>query len=329
MPPDDVDQLRRVVVDLREQGGNADRTVRCRIGGETRRLRVVAETTDDAAGPAALHAVVQDVTVEERARRELAAVRDRIEDQERSLAQRSQLTLELQRIILPPLDDAQPLPGLDVAVRYQPATAVDRVGGDWYQAKRLSGGKVLLAIGDVAGHGLPAAATMAKLRHALTGLAVTSSNPARLLGWLNTVLWERRPAGYSTALVACYDPVRRVLTWAQAGHPSPLLARDGRTVPLRRPEGLLLGAIATPRFTNARVTLRPGDVLLFFTDGLVERPGTDFTEATGALARTLETLLRSAPTTRLGEILTGLAIDNPDDDVCILAAQLTDVPAPD
>ena len=110
-----------------------------------------------------------------------------------------------------------------VGIRYLPAEQASRVGGDWYHAAPTEDGGVLLAIGDVAGHGLPAAAVMAQLRHALAALTITATTePAELLTHLNRLLLSGgNTASTATALVAHYDPATSTLRWAQAGHPLP------------------------------------------------------------------------------------------------------------
>ena len=95
-----------------------------------------------------------------------------------ALLQERHVTLELQRAILPLHEAPFDLPGLRAVVRYLPASADSRVGGDWYITAEMPGGSVLLAIGDVAGHGLDAAAGMARLRGALAGLAITGAPPS-------------------------------------------------------------------------------------------------------------------------------------------------------
>src|ERR1700746_2914049 len=95
------------------------------------------------------------------------------------LAEERHVALELQRAILPLHDEAFDLPGLRTMVRYLPASKAGRVGGDWYITADMPGGHVLIAIGDVAGHGLAAAAGMARLRGALAGLGRTRAAPTR------------------------------------------------------------------------------------------------------------------------------------------------------
>ncbi|MBO0770040.1 MAG: SpoIIE family protein phosphatase, partial [Actinobacteria bacterium] len=105
-----------------------------------------------------------------------------------ALAAERHVTVELQRAILPLHDEPFDLPGLRAMVRYMPASRDARVGGDWYTTAGLPDGQVLVAIGDVAGHGLAAAAGMARLRGALAGLAITGAPPHRLVGWLNDLV---------------------------------------------------------------------------------------------------------------------------------------------
>src|SRR5882724_995328 len=104
------------------------------------------------------------------------------------LAEQRHVTVELQHAILPLHDEPFDLPGLRAAVRYLPAAHDSRVGGDWYITADLPSGLVLIAIGDVAGHGLAAAAGMARLRGALAGLAITGAPPQQLVGWLNDLV---------------------------------------------------------------------------------------------------------------------------------------------
>ena len=109
---------------------------------------------------------------------------------EAELVQQRHVTVELQHAILPLHDEPFDLPGLRAVVRYLPASSASRVGGDWYITAEMPGGSVLLAIGDVAGHGLDAAAGMARLRGALAGLAITGASPERLVGEGGPSLWR-------------------------------------------------------------------------------------------------------------------------------------------
>jgi len=156
-------------------------------------------------------------------------------------------------------------------VRYRPAETDHLVGGDWYDAVVLPTEQVLLAVGDVAGHGIDAATDMVALRNALRGLAATGAGPAQLLSWLNTVAHHLTDHVTATAVCGIYDPSSQTLRWARAGHPPPLLIRDGRATALPLPTGMLLGATGEAHYGEQELTLHPGDTLMMYTDGLIER----------------------------------------------------------
>ncbi len=180
------------------------------------------------------------------------------------------IVLELQRAILPLHDEPFDLPGLRTVVRYLPASPEGRVGGDWYITAEMPDGSVLLAIGDVAGHGLAAAAGMARLRGALAGLAITGAQPDRLVGWLNDLVRHVSPDHTASVIAGYFDPAALTYRWAQAGHPPPVLVRGAWALPLDPPRGILLGAARQP-YELTVTSLYPGDLLLMYSDGLLER----------------------------------------------------------
>ncbi|GIF15494.1 PP2C family protein-serine/threonine phosphatase [Actinoplanes teichomyceticus] len=308
--------------------GDKDRievTERVRIGGRIRRLRTVADTVRDADGrPVRLFGVVQDVTGQQVSAQRLAEVEHELDRQRRAATAEHDLALRLQEIILPIPDEPIVLPGLRAAVRYLPAGQETMVGGDWYHAGALRDGSVLLAVGDVAGHGTQAASNMAQLRHALRALTVVDSDPATLLRHLNRLTCElerQTPELAVTAVIARFDPYRRELVWAQAGHPPPLLCRNGRTAPLVRPAGPMLGVVEDARYAAAVTDLLPGDVLLLYTDGLVEHRGQSLDAGLDAVIATVDEAVRAAPQQPLPELVGRLRRANPDDDTCILAVR--------
>ena len=211
-------------------------------------------------------------------------------------------------------------------VRYLPASAGSRVGGDWYITAELPSGQVLLAIGDVAGHGLPAAAGMARLRGALAGLSITGAPPEQLVGWLNELVRHVAPEHTASVVAGYFDPASRMLTWAQAGHPPPVLVRAGSARALPQPDGVLLGA-GQLRYAAATVQLQPGDLLLLYSDGLVERRRSSIDEG-------LAVLLAAAagatdPEQVVAAALEALESVSSDDDTCLVALQVSPtVPAP-
>jgi serine phosphatase RsbU (regulator of sigma subunit) len=235
------------------------------------------------------------------------------------LAQERLVTLELQRAILPLHDKPFDLPGMRAAMRYLPASRDSRVGGDWYITAEMPSGQVLIAIGDVGGHGLPAAAGMARLRGALAGLAITGSPPERLLGWLNDLVHHVAPEHTASVVAGYFDPGRRVLTWAQAGHPPPVLVRGPDATPLHPPHGVLLGA-ARERYRAAKIPLAPDDLLLLYSDGLIERRDR-------ALDVGLDTLCLAVrgihdPEDAIAAALHALETTDPEDDTCLVALRV-------
>ncbi|MFB7668525.1 SpoIIE family protein phosphatase [Kitasatospora sp. NPDC056138] len=281
--PQDEQTVRRLVRSVLEQHRESSAVFRLvRPGGPTRYTRVVAEPvtgtgtgadsdSDSGGRLIAVRGVYQDVSTQHWTEIALAATRERLADSEQQAAERHRLALRLQQAILPseppPLDAA----GLRAAVRYRPAAQEERVGGDWYDVALLPDGAVLLAVGDMAGHGVEAATGMVALRNALRGLAVTGAGPARLLGWLNSAAAGLTDPNTATAVCARYEPARRELCWARAGHLPPILVREGRGRLLPMPNGILLGAGPEAQYEEFTLRLDPGDILLLCTDGLVER----------------------------------------------------------
>src|ERR1700729_3816346 len=236
-----------------------------------------------------------------------------------ALLQERHVTLELQRAILPLHEAPFDLPGLRAVVRYLPASADSRVGGDWYITAEMPPGDVLLAIGDVAGHGLDAAAGMARLRGALAGLAITGAPPERLVGWLNDLVRHVAPEHTASVAAGYFDPATRVLSWAQAGHPPPVLVRGALAWPLDPPDGILLGA-GEAGYASGFVRLRRGDLLLLYSDGLVERRDRSLNDGLATLAAAAPGV--SGPGQVITAVLRALGTTDPEDDTCLVALQV-------
>jgi serine phosphatase RsbU (regulator of sigma subunit) len=233
-----------------------------------------------------------------------------------ALAHERHVTLELQRAILPLHDQPFDLPGLRAVVRYLPASRDSLVGGDWYITAELPDGQVLLALGDVAGHGLAAAAGMARLRGALAGLAITGAPPRQLVGWLNDLVHHVGSEHTASVVAGYFDPGQRVLTWSQAGHPPPVLIRGGRATPLEAPPGILLGA-GHSGYGTASVALHEGDLLLLYSDGLVERRDRPLDEGVAALTRAAAGV--ADPEDVIAAVLEALGSTDTEDDTCLVA----------
>lgn len=172
----------------------------------------------------------------------------------------------LQASLLPP-----ELPVADwfqLAARYAPATAGMHVGGDWYDAQLVSTDELAISVGDIAGHGVEAAARMGEVRSAMTAFRLMSKAPDDLIAMVHRLC---EPKGiFATALCARLTP-RGTLRWASAGHPPPVLARPGEAELLIGRPSPPLGVSADVDIALERRRIAAGDTVVVYTDGLVER----------------------------------------------------------
>ena len=184
-----------------------------------------------------------------------------------ALEREHRLALALQRSLLPA--DLPDVTGVSVAARYYPAR--DEVGGDWYDVIDLHRGLIGIAIGDVVGHGARAAALMGQLRTAVRAYAIEGLNPGPVLERVNRLLQTIRERGMATAAYAVFDSETANLCIACAGHPPPLIVpREGEATFLEVDPGPPLGVVRLPQFVETTVTLAGEDMVLLYTDGLVE-----------------------------------------------------------
>lgn len=203
-----------------------------------------------------------EVVLSQYARAASTALRNvRLYDIERRIA------LTLQRSLLP---DLVVPPGLEVAVRYEASTEHAAVGGDFYDVFALDDARAIIAIGDVEGHSLEAATVMSQLRTAIRSCALLGYDPAAILDHLNRLLRRFHPDLTATVCCIRYDRSSGLCELANAGHPAPLIARAGERPGFLPDGGALLGVEVGPR-PEHHFALGPGDVLLLFTDGLIER----------------------------------------------------------
>jgi len=226
------------------------------------------------------------------------------------------------------LGEPPDVPHLSTAVRYLPASRHAQVGGDWYDAFLLADGLTVLAIGDVAGHDASAAATMAQVRGMLRAIAQsTAGSPATVLSVLDQVLADLDLHTLLTVVVATVerrDDGSALLCWSNAGHAPPVLAcADGRTSLLERTPERLLGVAPGAHRTDHELLLHPGDTVLLYTDGLVERRRVPLDQGFAWLVGTLETRGQE-PLDRLCDGLLSELGGRVDDDVAMLAVRLRD-----
>ncbi|MCT9079764.1 SpoIIE family protein phosphatase [Streptomyces fulvoviolaceus] len=317
--PEDVPALSRVVRELVRAGRPFDIPFRIPVAGGVRHLRVVAEAVADTDGtPVEVHGFVQDLTAQRSAELALVESEQAMLTQHDVLRAERTLASRLQHALLPLPTRPVQLAGLRVDVAYLPAQSGIHVGGDWFSAIELPDGDALFVVGDVAGHGIDAVATMAQLRFTAKGMVITGSSLTGALTRLNTLLLHSRDShGTATMVLARYNSAARRLVWAQAGHPPPLLVRGGKVRYLDRPGGMLLGASASPPFEEAECRLEPGDRLMLYTDGLVERPTEGLDLGLARLAEAVAAHHADEPGALVPLLATVLAGDRRDD-VCVL-----------
>lgn len=319
---DDAGAFGELLGDVTQRRKGASAVVRLlRRDGGPRHVRIAAEPLISGSALTGITGVYQDVSAEYHAEVALSATFDQLTAVRAQAVLRHRLVLRLQQAIVPQMPSAGSLHGLSAAARYRPAAAEYRVGGDWFDVLPLPGGRVLVAVGDVAGHGMDAATGMVALRNALRGLAFTGHAPARLMGWLNEVTLHVPGGPTATALCALYDPAEQVLCWANAGHLPPLLLRDGRARLVEAPFDLLLGAAPGAAYRERTLRLEPGDTLLLYTDGLVERRTEGLDKGLAALCRTVETL-RATSLDALVEGLLVHATGDTDDDTSVVTIRV-------
>lgn len=320
--PDDAAAVERFAHTVRHHRRPVSTAFRLpRPDGVVRHIRVVAEPVLDSAGlPVAVRGAYQDISAQHWTEIALAATRDRLADSEQRADEGDRLALRLQQAIMPPTPSPIGTPGLRVAVRYRPAEQRHLVGGDWYDTVVLPTGQVLLVVGDVAGHGIDAATGMVALRNALRGLATTGAGPAQLLSWLNTVANHLTDRVTATVVCGLYDPGSRTLRWARAGHLPPVLVRAGDPAALPLLEGILLGAAPEADYEEESRTLESGDVLLMYTDGLIERRDRSVLHSLDGLLRAMRHPADHLEA-RLDHLL-ALSPSDTDDDTCLIGVHV-------
>ncbi|MDQ3609031.1 MAG: SpoIIE family protein phosphatase [Actinomycetota bacterium] len=224
---------------------------------------------------------------------------------------------QLQRSLLP--DRLPVLKCGEACVRYLPGGVGMEVGGDWYDVLALPGGRVGLVIGDVVGRGTAAAVVMGQLRSELRAYATEGGRADEVVGRLNTLEHTLGTPSLATLVYAIYEPARGLLSYTAAGHPAPLLRRAcGQVEALPARQGMPLGVRADLRWETASVALEPGDTVVLYTDGLVERRGASLDSV---LERVLVALGEASPTDLDGlcDALLAAADTVGDDDVALLA----------
>jgi anti-sigma regulatory factor (Ser/Thr protein kinase)/putative methionine-R-sulfoxide reductase with GAF domain len=226
----------------------------------------------------------------------------------------------LQRSLLPARLPV--VPGLELAARYVPAES-GGVGGDWYDVFTLPSHWLCIVIGDVVGRGLGAAEVMGRLRSALRAFTLLGGDPAEVLGRLDQQVRHFDPEVMATVLLAMFEPSLERLHLSSAGHPPPVLALPHQPAALLdMPSDHPVGVPGGLRRRATTITLPPGALLCFYTDGLVESRGT-------SLDAGLERLCASVVVDSVDSVCTKVMAqlvghDPPGDDVALLAVRRQD-----
>jgi serine phosphatase RsbU (regulator of sigma subunit) len=189
----------------------------------------------------------------------------------------------MQLSLLP--DSIPTLENWELSAHYEPA-AGGRVGGDWYDAFELRDGRLVVVLGDVAGHGITAAGTMAQLRNALRAQLFVGANPAEALNELNEFCEYMMPRAFATVVVARIDLISGAVEAACAGHLIPYLTNSVTAVQAPIQLSPPIG-VKNVTYAPSAFTVEPGNRLVMYSDGLVERRGEAIDDGIDRLAKTL------------------------------------------
>jgi anti-sigma regulatory factor (Ser/Thr protein kinase)/GAF domain-containing protein len=237
------------------------------------------------------------------------------------LEREHEVAVLLQRSLLPrQLPD---IAGISVAARY--LAARHEVGGDWYDVIELPRGLLGIAIGDVVGHGIAAAALMGQMRTALRAYAQEGHGAGRTLELVDRYVQSTGTGAMATAAYAIFDPDTGSLRFATAGHVPPVVVGRHGTRLIEVPPCAPLGAYPYGNCHEHEATLAPHEMLVLYTDGLVERRGRPITEGLDDLLKVLQDV-DSAEDACLAAIASLAAADGPRDDVAIVALHNQPIP---
>ncbi|WP_290052571.1 SpoIIE family protein phosphatase [Amycolatopsis solani] len=295
-------------------------------------LDFIAEPYRDAGGTVVgVTGIATDVTEQVRLRQ---AEQQRTLDAERRYDNARDTITALQRQLLPP--GLPVLPSVHIAGSYLLADAADAAGGDWFDAISLSGGRVALVVGDVVGHGVAASAAMGQLRAVLQDRLDESGDALVALAAVDRMATRVPEARAATVCIVVLDPADGTFSWCSAGHPPPLIIAGAKTrfLPAAGTRPLGTGAV----YATSTDRLDPGDLVLLYSDGIIERPGREPAAAMVELAQVAadavaghtfsdsEQLTAERACTHILELL--VRDTGHTDDITLLAAQCHAAQAP-
>ncbi|MFF5860520.1 PP2C family protein-serine/threonine phosphatase [Streptomyces sp. NPDC012751] len=246
-----------------------------RPDGTVRTVHMMGEPVLGAdGGTTSMWAVLRDVSELRRSQRTVSETRDSLHRHRRREPTDPRTAAQPSETVTPPRYGSLRLPHpgpapLDLAARRLPGATVPPAGGTWYDALELSDGQLLLTVGDLTGPDPARPDGLAALLGAVHGMAMAGAEPGRLLTLLDELLGGTARSALGGAVCCRYRPATRTLVWARTGRPAPLLYRGGTGRVLDAPGGALPGTSPGAGHAQSAVTLRPGDLLLLHSDGLV------------------------------------------------------------
>jgi hypothetical protein len=209
-----------------------------------------------------------------------------------------------------------------VAARYLPKATNLTVGGDWYDVVDLGDGRRGLIVGDCVGHGLEAATAMGALRNVSRALLADGHSPAEVIASLDRFATTIPAAECATVVCVVVDLPKQTLTYSNAGHPPPLLVHDDQAIWLDQALATPLAAIDEPTRAEAQVDVHPDDLLILYTDGLVERRNENIGDGLLRLAD-LAIVVRGEPVQDVADrLIARLVGTNAADDVAIVVKRI-------
>ena len=278
LEPGDVPGFTEDMRALLAGGEISDREITVRARDQDRRVRWIGSAQPPGANPPeSVLLAARDITEQDERLRTALSDAERLRQE---AAAERRVSETFRRALTPPLAALKPR-RLSVSAAY--VASESGIGGDWYKCRELPDGRVLLAVGDASGHGVEAASRAVQQRSALAGLAYTDGDAGELATALGEVVYYAGIDTTATAVLGHLDPDTRVLRWASAGHPAPVLVRDGEPRPLNAEHGLMFGVTPEATYRVNTTQLRSGDLLLIYTDGVIERRGMDIDAGVAAL----------------------------------------------
>lgn len=237
-----------------------------------------------------------------------------------------ELSETLQRALLPAGLPEPPFS--DIGALYLPADPQAGIGGDWYDAVLLPDDTILLSMGDVAGHGVQAAAAMGQVRHVVRAYALEGRRPGEIVNHLNRFLCRLPDGPQLSVWIATLDPYSGVLTYCGGGHPPVLVLRPDQPVAAVACTGPPIGVLMTLAYPEARLTIEQGSRLVAYTDGLIEATR-DIAASERALAEAAVSTRGESPSRAAASVAQYvLGGSQHEDDVAVMVFDLLPVDAP-